>query len=65
MSLDIFEVRNTEGGTQAPGQPYLMEKYHIGVNLTSSGLSLYLLGFATGPLICGYYYYTVIGSPLT
>ena len=59
MSLDILGAQNTESGTQAPGQPYLMEKYHIGVNLASSGLSFYLLGFATGPLICMYYcYYT-------
>jgi hypothetical protein len=55
MSLDIFEVGNTEDGTQAPGQSYLMEKYNIGVTLASSGLSFYVLGFATGPLICGYF----------
>lgn len=42
-----------------------MQKYHIGVQLASSGLSFYVLGFATGPLICGYSYHTMIDSPLT
>ena len=54
MSLDILASQNTEDGRQAPGQLYLMEKFHIGVDLASSGLSFYLLGFATGPLICVY-----------
>jgi len=56
MSLDIVSLQNieNENGTQAPGQPYLMQKFRISVDLASSGLSLYLLGFATGPLICVY-----------
>jgi len=54
MSLDIMSLQDTENGTQAPGQPYLMEKFRISANLASSGLSFYLLGFATGPLICVY-----------
>jgi len=54
MSLDILASRNTEDGRQAPGQQYLMEKFQIGVDLASSGLSFYLLGFAMGPLICVY-----------
>jgi len=32
-----------------------MAKYNIGVELASSGLSLYVLGFAMGPLICMYF----------
>ena len=54
MSLDILSLQNTKNGTQAPGQLYLMEKFRISVDLASSGLSFYLLGFATGPLICAY-----------
>jgi hypothetical protein len=54
LSLDILSLQNTENGTQAPGQPYLIEKFHISVNLASSGLGFYLLGFATGPMICAY-----------
>ena len=54
LSLDILSLQNTKNGTQAPGQPYLMEKFHISVDLASSGLSFYLLGFATGPMICVY-----------
>ena len=55
-SLDILSLQNadSENGTQAPGQLYLMEKFRISVDLASSGLSFYLLGFATGPLICQY-----------
>jgi hypothetical protein len=31
-----------------------MVKYNISLELASSGLSLYVLGFAMGPLICVY-----------
>src|SRR5579863_2081549 len=58
--FDIFGVRNNEGGTQTPGQSYLMEKYHIGFDLASAGLSFYVLGLASGPLICGCSYFTMI-----
>ncbi|KAI0263386.1 MFS general substrate transporter [Gloeopeniophorella convolvens] len=37
----------------APGQQHLMQKYHINIEAASSGLSLYVLGFAMGPLIWG------------
>ncbi|KAI0063445.1 MFS general substrate transporter [Artomyces pyxidatus] len=37
----------------APGQQQLGEEYGVGVVTTSAGLSLYVLGFGTGPLICG------------
>jgi hypothetical protein len=60
MSLHIFGVRSSDGCTQAPGQSYLMKKYHIGIDLASSGLSFYVLGFASGPLICGYSYHAMI-----
>ncbi|KAI0293552.1 MFS general substrate transporter [Russula brevipes] len=45
-------VQNVENNIQAPGQPYLMLKYNISIDLASSGLSFYVLGFAMGPLIC-------------
>jgi len=32
-----------------------MAKYNINLELASSGLSLYVLGFAMGPLICVYF----------
>lgn len=37
---------------QAPGQGLLQDKYHVNVETASSGLSLYVLGFAAGPLVC-------------
>ena len=33
-----------------------MEEYHVSQEVASSGLSLYVLGFAMGPLICVYFY---------
>ncbi|KAI0247926.1 MFS general substrate transporter [Lactifluus subvellereus] len=35
----------------APGQQHLVKQYHISLHVASTGLSLYVLGFATGPLI--------------
>ena len=32
-----------------------MAKYNINLELASLGLSLYVLGFAMGPLICVYF----------
>ncbi len=32
-----------------------MAKYNISLELASSGLSLYVLGFAMGPLVCMYF----------
>jgi hypothetical protein len=55
MSLDVLQVQNVENNIQAPGQPYLMLKYNISIDLASSGLSFYVLGFAMGPLICVYF----------
>jgi hypothetical protein len=54
LSLDILSLQNIENGMQAPGQLYLIEVFHISIDLSSSGLSFYLLGFATGPMICVY-----------
>src|SRR5260221_10104548 len=67
LSLDILSLQNieNENGTQAPGQLYLMEKFHISVDLASSGLSFYLLGFATGPLVCAYVLTSIPGWSLT
>ena len=64
LSLNIFSLQNTENGMQAPGQLYLIEKFHISIDLSSSGLSFYLLGFAMGPMICAYVL-TVPGRSLT
>jgi hypothetical protein len=55
VRLFVFKRLNTEGGIQAPAQSYLMAKYNTSFELASSGLSLYVLGFAMGPLICVYF----------
>lgn len=55
VRLFISKRLNTEASIQAPAQEYLMAKYNISFEVASSGLSLYVLGFAMGPLICTYF----------
>jgi hypothetical protein len=55
VRLFISKRFNTEAGIQAPAQAYLVAKYNISFEVAILGLSLYVLGFAMGPLICTYF----------
>lgn len=37
---------------QVPGELQIIEKYRVSATVANLGLSLYVLGFALGPLLC-------------
>ncbi|KAI0314721.1 MFS general substrate transporter [Amylostereum chailletii] len=52
-SLCVLSFTSVFGSSSyAPGQTMLQEKYGVNVETVSAGLTLYVLGFAAGPLIC-------------
>jgi hypothetical protein len=55
MIIRALAEPTAENGAQAPGQQHIMKQYHVSLHVASAGLSLYVLGFAAGPLICVYF----------
>ncbi|KAI0050890.1 MFS general substrate transporter [Auriscalpium vulgare] len=52
VSLCILSFCSVFGSScYAPGQPLIQELYHVNIETSSAGLSLYVLGFAVGPLL--------------
>ena len=43
----------SDGASKAPGEGQIRAKYHVSPEVSSLGLTLYVLGFAFGPLLWG------------